>query len=79
MLQPGLPQAGPDLLAAGGEDVVVELELLLVGQRDVSVEPRLHRPGAGVRPALPEVDAKQETDDKLPHCLSNSEHFYVLY
>ena len=42
VFQPSLPQTGPDLLAAGGEDVVVELQLLLVWQRDVSVQPRLH-------------------------------------
>ena len=56
---------------------MVELQLLLVWQRDATIQPRLHCPGAGVRPALPEVDAKQETNDKLPHCLSNSEHLYV--
>ena len=59
---------------------MVELQLLLVGQRNAAIQPRLHCPGAGVRPAPPEVDAKQETNDKLPHCILNSEHlFYVLY
>ena len=56
---------------------MVELQLLLVGQHDATVQPRLHRPRPGVRPATPEVDAKQKTNDKLPHCLSNSEHLYV--
>ena len=56
MLKSGLPQACPDLLAAGGEHVVVQLHLFMVGEGDVTVESGLHRPGPGVGPTLPKVN-----------------------
>ena len=69
MLQSCLAQARPDLLAAGGDHVVVQLHLLAVREGEIAVESGLDRPRPGVRPALPKVDPEQETQDKFPHCL----------
>ena len=68
VLKSGLPQACSDLLAAGGEHIVVQFHLLLVGEGDITVESRLHRSGPGVSPALPKVNPEQKSNDEFPHC-----------
>ena len=69
MLESCLAQARPDLLAAGGDHVVMQFNLLSVGEDEVAVESGLDRPRPRVRPALPKVDPEHETQDKFPHCL----------
>ena len=68
MLNPGLPQACPDLLAAGGEHVVVQLNLCMMGESDVTVKSWLDCLSPGVGPTLPKVYPQEKSDDEFPHC-----------
>ena len=46
---------------------MVQLDLLLVGKGEVTVESGSHRPGPGVGPAFPEVDPEEEPNNEFPH------------
>ena len=67
VLQPRLSQAGPHLLAAGGQHVMVQLHLLLMRESDIFVKSWLDCSCSWIGPASPEVDSKDKADDELPH------------
>ena len=70
VLQSSFTQTGPHLLAAGGQHVVVQFNLLMVRQGYVTVQSWLDFSGSWMSPASPEVNTKEKPNDKLPHIVA---------
>ena len=67
MLKPSLSQACPDLLAAGGEHVVVQFHFLMMWKGNVTIQSGLDRLSLRVGPTFPKVNPEQKSNDKFPH------------